>query len=124
MTYVAAALAVTVFVGVFERLGIVDVARHAIGTSRSAGGTLIDPHLSDEEKEQALRVASLSLVRDFLRIGLFGALALAASAIPVGILHLAGLAEMEATIAWLGTWQAIGLISIVILAWYAIPRAR
>ena len=124
MTYVAAALAVAVFVGVFERLGIVDVARRTVGTSRSAGATLIDPSLSDEEKERALRGASVSLVRDFLRIGFSGALALAASVIPVAVLHVAGLAEMEATLAWLGTWQAIGLISVLVLAWYAIPRAR
>lgn len=122
MRYAAGVMAVIAFIIAFERLRIAEVAQRAVTTSGRATAALRDAALDDDEKERLVRRASISLARDVLSITVRGAGALLATLLPVLLLNMLGLVELEAVLAWLASWQAILLISIAVTVWMLARR--
>lgn len=116
------AASVLLFMVVFLRIGIVAVARDAIATSQSAVATVRAPDLDDLERERAVQAAGLRLVR--LSGSLIGrsALALAAAFVPVLLADWAGLAPMDAALAFMARWDVIGIVSVIMIAVYFAGR--
>lgn len=117
MTYVAAALVVMVFVMALERLGVTRVAGEAVGASRRATKALGDRSLSDDEKEQAVRAASVELFKKFLVIGLRSAGAVLLSLLPLVALDLLGLTTVDAVTGWLASLAGICWMSALVVVW-------
>lgn len=124
MVYFAAFLAVFVFAVALELFGAMRAGTEAIATSRSAAGAIGDSSLSDDEKERALQRASVALARGFVSIGLRSAAALGAGFVVLFAFDVTGLASLSAATAWLGTWEAIVAVTVIIVfgywLWYRI----
>lgn len=118
MTYLAGVLGILAFSMALERLGIEAVASKALDTSRKATRTLRDPGLDDRQKERAMRGASVSLMGSFLALGIRGVLAVCASVLTVALFHFLGLAAFTSVVAWLATWPAVILASVLVGGWF------
>jgi hypothetical protein len=122
--YLSAALVVVSFLFFFEKLGVARAAGRAIETSRAASPIMRDPEMSDDEKEAAMRKASVSLLADFGSILLRGAATLALSAVPALVLGFLGLASFEDTMLWLASWPAIIGITVAVSLFYYVRSRR
>lgn len=68
MIYVSIGLAVAAFIVAMALLRVVSVASDAVGTALAAGRSLSDPEHYDDDKEEAMRKAAVSLLRGFVSI--------------------------------------------------------
>lgn len=123
MDAVSGILAAVVFIVAFDRLGVASTSARAVRTSRGAGTVLGNTSLSDEEKERALRSASLSLAGDFVSIALRGLGVLALSGGVLLAFDRAGLSSISAASRWLLSWPALVGLALVGAGWFAL-RAR
>jgi hypothetical protein len=124
MTFLAGFLAVVAFAAVLDRSGIVDAAAKAIRTSQDATQTLRDPSRSDDQKERAMREASLSLIVSFLSIFLRGAAGVGASLLVVVLFHASGLAPFADVTGWLSEPLTVVFMSALVVAWFLLrPRS-
>ena len=122
MTVAAAFFSVSCFLLAFQRLGITRVASRALKTGSQGFAFLSDGALSDDEKELAVRQASLSLFKDVFSIGVRTLGAVLASLVPLIFFQMTGLASMNGVAALLSTWPAIVTISIVMTIWFLLRR--
>lgn len=122
MIYLAAFLTLTVFVIALWMFGIVAAAAQAVAISRNSIRIIRDPALSDDDKERALRRASLTLFGSFLSITARGAAAFGASLLPMVAFDAAGLARFSKVADFLVTWQAILIASVMMTLAYLIGR--
>lgn len=124
MTYAAAVVAVVCFAMAFDRLGVFAVARRAIESGLGASRVMRDAMLSDEEKERAIRAASLVLLRCFGSITLRSAAAVGASVLPLLAFHASGLVRLSAVNRFLLSWNGLALASgTVALLYFARSRS-
>lgn len=105
--YAAELAAVLCFVLVFDRLGVVTVARRAFQSAVDASKTVRDAGLSDDEKERAARAASLELLGCFGSITIRSVAALAASVLLLLLFHVSGLARMSDVNSLMLSWPGI-----------------
>lgn len=124
MTFLAAALAVILFLMGFWFFGVVPAAVAVVADSRSALEVLRDPSLDDEQKEAGMQKASISLFRGFFSILIRSAAALGISVIPVFAFDRLGLAGMDDTIDALASWQAIVTTTVVMTLAFVLGRRR
>jgi hypothetical protein len=103
----AAALAVLIFVVAFRVSNIAALARDVVGTSGGALRVLSDPMLDELAKEQAVRMASLHLLKRFLQITLLAAAILVAPALLLVGLDTLGIVADERVYGILVTWQGV-----------------
>lgn len=96
MTYAAAFAAVACFAIVLHWLNVLRVASRAGETARDAARVMRDSVLSDREKEQSIRMASLVLVRCFGSIVARSGIALVASFVPLLVLDVTGVVRLSA----------------------------
>jgi len=124
MIYVSALLAIVLFAVGLWATRLLPAASKAIEISRGAIATMRDPGLSDDEKERATQRASLALMRNFLSIVLRVGVAVLASLIPLFLFDWSGPAPIGQTVAWLESWEAIGLATVAMTGWYFAARKR
>ncbi len=122
MIYLAAFLSVSIFVITLWLFGIISVAIKAVEVSRESTKTIRNPALSDEYKERTLQRASLTLLGSFLSITARAAAAAGASLLPMLAFDVAGLASFRDVADFLATWEAIILVSAVLMLVYLVRR--
>jgi len=122
VTYLASALVVMVFVMALEGLGVTRVAAEAVSASRGAAKALGDRSLSDDEKERAVRRASVALFGKFLVIGLRSAGAVLLSLLPLFAFDLLGLTTIDAVTDWLASLTGICWMSVLVVVWILARR--
>ena len=123
MIYGAALLAVVCFGLAFERLGVVAVAERALQSGLNASRILRDASLNDDDKERAVRGASLVLLRHFGAIVSRSVVALAASLVPLLVLDQTGIASLAAVNSLLFSWTGLLFASVVVGLFY-LARTR
>jgi hypothetical protein len=112
------------FVAAFQASGLVVRARGVIATTRAALQVMMDPSLSDDEKEQRVRSASRSLLVAFCTIALRTGLVVAAPALVLYAADVLGLAPSAAVMAFLLSWPAlVGFSVMAAVAFAVLPRA-
>lgn len=116
MTLAAAAIAIVCFALAFERLDIMGVAKRAIVSGKAGSGAMLNPALSDSEKERAVRAASIAMLASFGAIVWRSALAAALSALPVLVLHVTGVVNLSAVNGILVSWGGLALAAGVLVA--------
>lgn len=112
------------FAGGLWLFGVVRAAGAALATARTALQALRDESLDDLARERVARQASLQLFARFGAILLRSALALLASAVPIALADVAGLAPQQAVIAFLSRWDVILAAAAVMVAAYLLWRKR
>ncbi len=122
MIYLAAFLSVSIFVITLWLFGIISVAIKAVEVCRESTKTIRNPALSDENKERTLQRASLTLLGSFLSITARAAAAVGASLLPMLAFDVAGLASFRDVADFLATWEAIILVSAVLMLVYLVRR--
>ncbi len=122
MIYVAGIVAALVFAVALDRSGLAEIGADALKTSRRSAALLRDSTLSDDEKEKAMRAASSSLFRSFYSIGIRSVGALGFSLVALLLFHLTGLAPVGSVTSWLAQWDAIILVSVIVVAWFVVRR--
>ena len=122
MIYLAAFLSVSIFVITLWLFGIISVAIKTVEVSRESTKTIRNPALSDENKERTLQRASLTLLGSFLSITARAAAAVGASLLPMLAFDVAGLASFRDVADFLATWEAIILVSAVLMLVYLVRR--
>lgn len=104
MTYLALAVSVALFVWSLKKSGAIEVAYTAVGTARQGMGKLLEPGLSDEDKERAARQASIVLFGHSASIILRFAAAFAVPVIFLFVLILTGVLARAPLFATLESW--------------------
>ncbi|WP_127902280.1 hypothetical protein [Solirhodobacter olei] len=121
MTAAALLLGVAAFVVAIRYSQAPDAGAEALATAWSAIGAMADRTLSDDEKEQFLRRASLRLFADFFRISLSGVLALAVPAAIIWAGIAAGLFSPEDVAKTALSWPfLLGSSAGSVIAWLAL----
>ncbi len=113
-----AAGSIGLFLVVFWRAGIMDVAREAIAIARGAAATVRAPDLDDLAREQAVQAAALRLLMLSSILILRSLLALAAAFVPILLCDWVGLAPMTATLGFMERWDVIAVATLAICAGY------
>lgn len=122
MIYLAAFLSVSIFVITLWLFGTISVAIKTVEVSRESTKTIRNPALSDENKERTLQKASLTLLGSLLSITARAAAAVGASLLPMLAFDVAGLASFRDVADFLATWEAIILVSAVLMLVYLVRR--
>jgi hypothetical protein len=110
VTPVVAVLAISTFLAVLWRLRVVAVASDVLSTTSGAVAVLHDATADDRMREQAMRRASLRLIRHFGSLLMRASVSLAASGVPIVVAAACGLAPARDVVAFLERWQT-GLIA-------------
>jgi hypothetical protein len=113
VTLLGALVAIVCFAIAFEGLGILSVARRAIQSGVGATNVM-RAALSDDEKEQAARAASVVLLQCFGSITVRSAAAVAASLLPLLMFDVAGIVDLSAVNDLLLSWRGLLLGSVAI----------
>jgi len=121
MIWFSAILAIVFFVFACRVLRLIPVAGGAIHAAREATAVIRDAEMDEEQKECEIRAAALRLLRDAAVILLCGAGAVAASLVPILVLHWAGAAPFPQTMQLLFSWQfLVGVtVAALVVAWAA-----
>lgn len=98
--------------------GVVGASSRVVATAREAFDVMKDQRLDDDAREQASRRASVQLFAGFGSILGRGGLSLAASAIPIGLAHVAGVATAGAVLGFLARWDVVAVASVAMIAGY------
>jgi hypothetical protein len=99
------------------------VVRRAIRSWLEASKTIRDAASSDDQKEQAARMASVDLLRSFGSITARSAAAVGASFIPLVLFQAAGLARISAVFSLMLSWDGILVaLAAAALAYFAKGR--
>lgn len=115
---IIAASSIGLFLVVFWRAGIMEVAREAIAIARGAAATVRAPDLDDLAREQAVQAAALRLLTLSAILILRSLLALAAAFVPIALCDWTGLAPMAATLDFMERWDVIAVATVAICAGY------
>ena len=119
MTYAATLAAFACFAVALHRCKVLSVARRAVQTGLDAARVMRDADLTDRDKEQSVRAASLVLVRCFGSIVVRSAVAVAASLVPLLALDFAGLVRLSAVndllMSWTGALIAAGGTALMLV---------
>ena len=116
MTYLAIAAALGLFVWSLKWSHAVDRTMLAVTTARTAMASLLDPALSDDEKERAARASSAQLFAHSASIVLRLAMALAVPAVFLAALILARFLDLRSLIAVLESWPVIAASFVAVSA--------
>ncbi|MBA55062.1 MAG: hypothetical protein CMK89_11460 [Pseudomonadales bacterium] len=103
-SWIAALFALSAFIYLLKRLGVIAVSREVISLSTAVLSTMNDGSLSDLEKEKAMQAFSLRLFKAFFLIILGSALALL---IPCSLLW--GLDRLD--------WLSLDVVMTTSLSW-------
>lgn len=111
------------FIGMLRLLNAGQVAHEVIGSAQSAVGIMTNPDLSDDEKEAAVRHASIGLFGRFLQIGSVAIAAFGASAIVVWAGSAANLYTLDEAMRVAASWPFLLISSIgAVIVWIALDR--
>ena len=120
MIAAAAIASIGCFIVTFWLLGVARVGAGVLTVARGAVTAMRDENLDDAAREKAVQRASLQLMGAFASILVRSALALLISFLPIWIASLAGLASIEAIVAFLSRWDVIAVASMAVIAGYVI----
>ena len=120
MIAAAAIASIGCFIVAFWLLGVARVGAGVLTVARGAVAAMRDENLDDAAREKAVQRASLQLMGAFASILVRSALALLISFLPIWIASLAGLASIEAVVAFLSRWDVIAVASMAVIAGYVI----
>ena len=118
MIYLGAVVAAACFMVALQLMRVLPIAAGVADMTRAAARTFNNAELSDADKEQFLRKASVSLLGTFVSITARAAVALGAALLPLFALQAAGLVDVTAVADFLATWPGILLASVVMTAAY------
>ncbi|MEX1233533.1 MAG: sulfotransferase [Roseovarius sp.] len=111
------------FVAVLRLFNLVVISRDILGTAQGALGAMTNPDLSEDEKEMAVRRASVRLLGRFFLICAVGIAALAAAAAVVWSGSAAGFYDLDEAGRVATGWPFILLSSAgAVAAWIAVDR--
>lgn len=116
MVYAAALLSAACFMTVLRVMAIPAITARVVSTGREAARVMRATDLGDDAKEQILQRASLSLLGAFASITGRTAVAIAAAAAPVLLLHAGGLVAAGVVWSYLASWQGILLTAAAMTA--------
>jgi hypothetical protein len=114
MTWLAAAVALAIFAWSLKRSRAMECAGAAVSTARSAMATLLDPALTDEDKERAARASSLVMFGHAATVTLRLALALMVPLVFLAALVIARIFDASSLIKTLESWPMI-LASLIVV---------
>jgi hypothetical protein len=120
MTVWVALLSVVVFLAAFRLSGIVGVALSAIEIALPTVSAMRDSSLDDDDRERAVRAASLRLFGVFFSLLLRSLLVLLVSVALIWGAEQAGIAQSEAVIILLTRWDVILGSTVSICALYVL----
>jgi len=118
LIYLGAVVAAACFMSALQLMRVLPIAAGVVDMTRAAARMLNDAQLSDSDKEQFLRKASVSLLGTSASIAARVAVALGAALLPLLALQAAGLVDVTAVADFLATWPGILLVSVVMTAAY------
>ncbi len=124
MLYVAAAIAVATFLAAFQWLKLVPTAVAAADVAKQALASARDPRLSDDEKEALARKSSVRLLGSFVSISARGALAFAASVVPLFAIQALLHVPVGDVVSLLSSWPAIIVAFVLTTAVILLMRKR
>lgn len=107
---------VLAFIVTFSILGIVPRAQKAIAVARSTTTTMRDQTLDDDAKEAAVQAASLTLLKQFFGLLVFGILTLLAAYIPILLADMAGLIPAQTVLDFMLRLDVILVTSVILIA--------
>ncbi len=111
------------FIGMLRLLNVGQVTHEVIGSAQSAVGIMTNPDLSDDEKEAAVRHASIGLFRQFLQIVSVAIAAFGASAIVVWAGSATNLYTLDEAMRVAASWPFLLISSAgAVIAWIALDR--
>jgi hypothetical protein len=114
MTYLAIAAALGLFIWSLRWSHAVDRTMLAVTAARTAMASLLDPALSDDEKERAARASSAQLFVHSASIALRLALALAVPTSFLAALILARILQLTSLVAVLESWPVIAASFVLV----------
>lgn len=120
MIVATAAASIGIFLVALLLLRVVPAASNALTIARGAFEALRDPGLDDAARERAARSASIRLFGSFISILARGALAVAASLLPIWLADALGLARYDQIFDFLARWDVILIASIVLVLGYVV----
>jgi hypothetical protein len=115
-----AAASISVFLVVLWLSGVVPASASALAIARGALGAMRDARVDDAAREKAVQRASLRLIGTFVSILVRGAVAIAASLLPIWVADVSGFASSDQVIEFLSQWEVIVIASIVIVMGYLV----
>jgi hypothetical protein len=121
VTVATAVLSLGIFVVALRLSGIVGVSAGVLSTTRDTLAIIRDTTLDDAARERAVQRASVSLMARFASILGRGALALAASLVPVWVADTTGVASFSAVLDLLTRWDVMLIGAVVMVAVFVIP---
>lgn len=125
MTVAGLVAGLVAFIGMLRVLNAGQVAHAVIGSAHSAVGIMTNPDLSDDEKEKAVRHASIGLFKRFLQIGGVAIAAFGASALVVWTGSALGFYTLDDAIRVAAGWPFLLVSSAgAVAAWIILERHR
>jgi hypothetical protein len=115
MTWIAVAVALGIFAWSLKRSRAMECAGEAVSTARCAMATLLDPALTDDDKERAARNSSLQLFGHAAGITLRLALALLVPVAFLAVLVIARILSATALVNTVESWPMILASTIVVI---------
>lgn len=123
MIVILGLLAVLIFFVAFARLGVVELSKAALETTRSALITIRKLQLEEAEKEQLAQQASIQLLRLFASIFMRCVLATIGAILPIVLADTLGLASRHDVTQFLSRWDVATAITLaIIVAYFAKAR--
>jgi hypothetical protein len=116
MNWVAAAVALGIFAWSLKLSRAMESAGEAVSTARGAMAALLDPSLTDEDKERSARTTSLRMFGHAATITLRLGLALLVPVVFLAVLVAARILNATSLINTLESWQMILASTIIVTA--------
>lgn len=113
-------LSILLFILFFILLNIVTVAKRAIVTSNSAMVAIRSPDLDDEEKEDLVQAASITLLISFFSILIRSVICLGVSAIPIVAFDYLQYVPMQDSYDFMSRMDVIIIASVIVTLLYLI----
>ncbi|MBB3229604.1 sulfotransferase [Halomonas stenophila] len=120
MAVVALVAGLIAFIAVLRGLQVQRHASHAVRTAQDAIGVITDPDLSDDDKEQRVQRASLSLLKSFVILVAISLVACLSAALMVAGGELFGLFSLDQALATATSgafilWSSVGAVALWII---------
>lgn len=110
----AALAAIVLFALTLHGFGVIRVAQGALVSARSALAVMADSTLADDDKEVAIQQTAIALLGSAAGIVVRSLACLAASAVPIYAVAVAGLGSTGDAFGFLARWDVIVVSSLVI----------
>tara|TARA_R110002074_G_scaffold145034_1_gene293184 strand:+ start:53382 stop:53789 length:408 start_codon:yes stop_codon:yes gene_type:complete len=122
MIYLVTTLSILLFILFFFLLNVVKSSVQALRTCNMAMSTITNPDLDDEEKENIVQRASLSLLKSFASILFRSLLSLGGSVAPILAFDYFNYVPMQATYDFMSRLDVIIIATAIVTLLYLFAR--